>query len=277
MRASSVLTSGVTPEGQTPNQARRLVVTWQHPVSRAIEPVALLTFDGERYRFAYLQNATSVKDFRPLLGFPVLEQTYESEALFPLFAQRVMDPRRPDYERYVARLGLEDDASPWEQIARSQGRRQGDTIQLFPEPVITGDHLLCRFLVHGSRHVPDRPVVLAGKSVRVSSDDLERALAGLGPGSPLQLVAEPANPVNSEAIVTATADGVPIGWVPNLLVHDLQTLLGKTDVSVSVEHVNGPDAPWHLRVLAGLEALVPDGFRFFAGSQWRVLSDEPTS
>lgn len=68
-----------------------------------------------------------MKDFRPLLGFPDLRGSYSSDELFPLFAQRAMDPRRPDYQRYVERLGLEGEPGPWMQISRSQGRRQSRT------------------------------------------------------------------------------------------------------------------------------------------------------
>ena len=132
MPARSVLAAAHEPGGRSTKVARRLVVAWQHPEERSIQPVGLLTWDGIGFKFAYIRNVLSVRDFRPLLGFEDLYRSYYSEDLFPLFAQRAMDPRRPDYQRYVQTLGLEGDPSPWEQIARSQGRREGDTIQLFP-------------------------------------------------------------------------------------------------------------------------------------------------
>jgi len=92
--------------------AEKAVAQWQHPVERSIEPVGFLTYDGHTYRFAYVRNALHVEDFRPLLGFADLHRSYSSTELFPLFAQRAMDPRRPDYHRYVERLGLEGEPGP---------------------------------------------------------------------------------------------------------------------------------------------------------------------
>lgn len=250
--------------------AGRLVVAWQHPGTRVIDPIGFLTYDGRVYRFAYIRHALDVEDFRPLLGFPDLHRSYSSGDLFPLFAQRAMDPRRPDYHRYVARLGLDGEPGPWEQIARSQGRRQGDTIQLLPEPTMTGDELTCLFLVNGIRHVPERPMILNGHEVSVTGEQLEAALARLRPGDALGFALEPKNPFNPLAIVVI-GSLVPVGWVPDLLVEDLHRLMGRAKVTVTAEHVNGPDAPWHLRLLARLRANPSRGFRFFTGKRWTLL------
>lgn len=127
MPAHSVLAGARESGSRSIEVARRLVVAWQHPEERSIQPVGFLTRDRDVYKFAYIRNALAVRDFRPLLGFEDLHRSYQTQDLFPLFAQRAMDARRPDYQRYVQTLGLEGDPSPWEQIARSQGRREGDT------------------------------------------------------------------------------------------------------------------------------------------------------
>lgn len=238
---------------------QRLVVAWQHPEKRSINPVGYLTYDGQVYRFSYIRNALQVEGFRPLLGFADLRCEYASADLFPLFAQRAMDPRRPDYQRYVERLGLDGDPGPWEQIARSEGRRQGDTLQLLPEPTVADDTLSGLFLVHGMRYVP--------------RDKAEVALASLKPGDPLALADEPDNPVNPLALQVLGLS-VPIGWVPDLLVEDMRTLMRRATVSVRVEHLNGPDAPWHLRLLARMHATPARGFRFFTGERWTPLAGQ---
>lgn len=240
---------------------QRLAVAWQHPRERGIHPVGLLSYDGARYRFRYVANALDVQDFRPLMGFPDLLQAYASETLFPIFAQRVMDPRRSDYVRYVQRLGLNPQSSPWEQLARSGGRRQGDTIQVFPEPLIRGGVVTCDFLVHGIRHVVDRHNVA-----------VEETLAALCVGAELVLRDEPTNDKNPRAILATTHGGEIVGWVPDLLVDDLHALRGAGDVEVTVARVNGPDAPCHLRLLAHLRATAPRGYRPFSGPQWDPLA-----
>jgi hypothetical protein len=250
----------------------RFVVAWQHPDRRSIEPVGFLTYDGHIYRYSYIRNALNVDGFQPLLGFPDLYRGYSAQDLFPLFAQRAMDPRRPDFERYLKHLGLEGDQGPLEQIARSQGRRQGDTIQLLPVPQAHGE-LTFLFLVNGVRHVPDRALVLDGREVHATRQQVEDVLKELKRGDVLGLVREPQNPVNPLAVVV-TASLTPVGWVPDLLVEDLQRLMGHVKVTVTVEHVNGQDAPWHLRLLARLRASQAAGFQFFAGEKWRLLSGE---
>ena len=54
----------------------RLVVTWQHPETREISPIGLLSFDGRKYTFGYLVSAPTVEGFRPLLGFPEFKLQY---------------------------------------------------------------------------------------------------------------------------------------------------------------------------------------------------------
>jgi hypothetical protein len=251
---------------------QRLVVAWQHPVSRAISPVAFLSYDGRVYQFTYIRNAQRVADFRPLLGFPGLDRAYCSADLFPLFAQRAMDPRRPDFHRYIESLGLDGKPSPWEQITRSEGHRQGDTIQLLPEPTVVGDELTCRFLVHGIRHAHDGPKILGGRRVQVTREQVENALTQLTRGDQLVLAAEPDNPRNKLALMVI-GSGVPIGYVPDLLTEDVHELTRRANATGTVEHVNGPRAPWHLRLLVCLRAAAPVGdFRFFTSERWQSLA-----
>jgi hypothetical protein len=175
----------------------------------------------------------------------------------------------------VERLGLPEEASPWEQITRSQGRRQGDTIQLLPQPTTDGETLTCLFLVNGVRHVPDEPLVLDGRPIEVTREQVETALSRLHPGDALQLVREPANKHNPLALLVTAPAATPVGWVPNLMVEDMHKLIARADVSVTAEHINGHDAPWHLRLLARLTAHGAGDFRFFTGEEWDLLSRLP--
>lgn len=250
---------------------RELVVTWQHPIDRTISPVAKLSYDGHSYRFHYIRNALRVADFRPFLGFPDLHGQYTSTTLFPLFAQRAMAPRRPDFSRWVSRLGLPDDASPWEQITRSGGRRPGDTIQLFPVPTTSAGRMECDFLVHGMRHIVDRATTVGHDQVTVTRTEFERQLATLRAGDELRLCDEPTNPSNPLAILTTTREDIPLGWVPNLLVEGIHRIPNHQDAVVRAVAVNGADAGWHLRLLAHLSVAVPEGFEIFAGDQWQPI------
>lgn len=257
-----------------PASSRQLVVTWQHPETRSISPVGRLHFDGSSYEFFYIRHALDVEDFRPLLGFPELRGRYRSDALFPLFAQRAMDPRRPDYVRYVHRLGLEADTSPWEQIARSGGRREGDALQLMPVPTTDEHGLVALFLANGVRHMVANDQVVGDSVVRLSREELETALAALREGDALQLVPQPTNRANERAVLLATGSTVPVGFVPDLLLDDLHALRERWPIEVNVAVVNGPDAPWHLRLLVRLTVPGAGDYRFFAGDKWQSLADE---
>jgi hypothetical protein len=271
MSAPELLHARHDDDASTLAAPRRLVVTWQHPRDRGIHPVGFLTFDGYRYEFRYIHNALRIEGFAPLIGFPDLRKAYVSESLFALFAQRAMDPRRPDFERYVSRLGLPADTTPWEQIARSGGRRAGDSLQLFPVPSIRGGHMTCRFLVHGIRHIGSTALNVDDGPLLVTRDLVEQSLRSLQRGDELGLLPEPGNQVNSRALLV-TAVGTPVGYVPDLLVDDLASLRERTVVRAFVEVINGPEAPWHLRVLGRLEAAGVGDFQFFAAPSWDTLS-----
>jgi hypothetical protein len=272
MPAANTLHATSVPDGRSSAASRRLVVAWQHPGTRAIEPVGFLSYDADGYRFTYIKNALSVEGFRPLMGFEDLRMEYRSAELFPLFAQRAMDARRPDFQRYVKSLGLAGEPEPWEQIERSQGVRRGDTLQLLPEPTTVDGELSCMFLVNGVRHVHEETLYPQGRELCVTSDEVEQALASLKPGDRLGLVPEPKNPKNPLALLVLGPSSVPVGWVPNLLVEDLQHLMGIADVTVTAEHINPPDAPPHMRLLARLTAAPAGEFRFFTAPKWEPLS-----
>lgn len=259
MPSTGVLEDVRVPGASLPT-ARRLAVAWQHPDSRAIQPVGVLEFDGARFRFFYVGNVRSVEGFRPLLGFPDLRRTYESRLMFPLFAQRVMDARRPDYERYLTRLRLTEGAAPFEILGRSAGHRKGDTIQLFPEPFVGPDGSTASvFLVNGIRHIlNDDPTA-------------EERFNRLRDGDPLVLLDQPENSWNHRAILVSERDRQPLGWVPDLLLDYVHTVKSEGEPSLVVERINGPEVPPHLRLLVRLDGRVPPGYRPFTGSKWEPL------
>lgn len=237
--------------------AGALIVAWQHPDSRLISPVGRLEHGpGTGYRFRYLRAAAEVDGFHPFLGFPDWAGDYRSERLFPLFSQRIMSSRRPDFAEYLRQLHLDGNATPWEQLARSEGRRTGDTVQVFPIPSVEADGTSrCFFLVHGVRHVTGGP------------------LPALAPGDPLTVRPEPGNRINPAAQLICSADGLALGYVPDLLLEHLAAVSGTGRASLTVEHVNGPEAPPHLRLLVRLEGATPPGYVAMAGPAWRPWLD----
>ena len=94
---------------------KSLFLAWQAPTdsarSRAWFPVGRLDAEPEshHYRFRYTRGALSAQKavgFTPLLAFPEFNTAYESEDLFPLFQNRVLSPKRTDFQEYIQWLDL---------------------------------------------------------------------------------------------------------------------------------------------------------------------------
>jgi hypothetical protein len=219
------------------------------------EKHSVLDYDGQTYRFEYLASASDVEDFRPFIGFPELDRIYEAERLWPFFALRVMDRRRPDFPRYVEWLGLPLDATPLDILSRSGGERKGDAVQVIEEPPVDLAGITeSIFLVRGARYATDQ----------YSSASAAEALA---PGDRLSVVPDPSNPANPSALLIATTDRLPIGWVPDLLIPYVRIVLASNSRLVVLRN-NGPAAPWHLRLLVWLAGHVKPGYRAFIEPTW---------
>ena len=240
-----------------------LYVTWRHPEGR-IHPVGLLTqrvLNGsEIYRFVYLKTSESLEGFPRLPGLPDLHRVYKSETLFPVFLNRQMPRRRPDYGQYVGKLGLDIDSDPFEVMARNEGRKLTDRIEVFAPPIRTEDaNLTTLFFVRGLRH----------------REGATEAVAALRSGDLLALADDPQNEANPSAIFVNTPQGKPVGWVPDYLVdtvHDLRDLIGEDAISITAEHVNPPHvvAP-SMRVLCRLSAPWPNNYQPLSGPAFQPM------
>lgn len=236
---------------------RDLLVLWQHPVTRGFKVIGRLGFDGHTYTFCYTYGAAQTDGFRALPGLRDISRPYQSDQLFPVFAQRSMDPSRPDFTRYVERLGLSpESATPWEQIIHSGGYRAADTIQLLEAPRIVDGRAVVTFLVHGVRYIPNVNRTLFNEIHSISSEQHEEALRRLRPEERLELIPEPTNSSNPKATLVGDLQGTPIGYVPDVLVHGIRKSASDypSQATLRVVHVNGPDAPSHLRLTARFEA-----------------------
>ena len=240
----------------TERPARRFAVSWRNTELKQIDPVGVLDFDGHEYDFRYLPTAADLPGFRPFIGFPRIDRNYHSTRLWPFFALRAMDRRRPDFDLYVDRLGLTKDASVLDVLSRSGGEVQGDvTVNLIEAPPIGKDGTTeYAFLLRGARHA-------TGQYHSANAVDLLRT------GDPLALVPDASNPVNSEALLVATEHRTPIGWVPDLLTPYFQALADQ-HAELSVLRNNGPDAPWHLRLLVRSRGMVDPNLQVFTGAEW---------
>jgi hypothetical protein len=252
----SVSDAIVAVDEQRARPTQRLLVTEKD--SRGLyRPVGFLDAEendqGSSYEFAYLRSAAEDPEFRPLLGFDELHRRYRSDGLFPLFAERIMDPRRPDRPLFLAALDLTEEAGPLEVLARSGGRRTGDGILLIPVPQVAPDGATgCTFLVHGIRHI-------SGASQRIDQ---------LRPGDALCIVPNETNAVNPRALLVAEGDGEPLGWVPDALLEYVHTV---KDPHLTVVRVNDPAVGTRLRLLIRLRGRASSATPPFTGPEWETV------
>jgi hypothetical protein len=215
-------------------------------------PVGRLDYDDGVYRFVYTRGAQTLHDFSPFPGMPDVNQVYESEELFPLFANRLLSPSRPEYVGFLQWGGFNPDSRP-DPIAIlgvTEGIRQTDSIEVFPCPIPDAENCyLNKFFLHG---------------VRWRGEEAIKRIGHLKQGEQLLVKPDPSNASDPNAVAVYADTGAScIGYVPRYLARDVNHLLQKCHpdfVKLFVERVN-PDAPLQQRVLCRMRACWPDGFQ----------------
>lgn len=235
---------------------RRFAVAWRNRTRRITRPVAVLDRDSAEYRFQYLPGVRGAVDgFRPFVGFPDVDRIYESTRLWPFFDLRIMDRKRPDFPEYVRWLGLTHDASPLDILSRSGGEQKGDSVYLAEAPLVASDG------------TTNYTFLVRGVSYALRQHHTTHAAETLAAGDALTILDDPSNEANREALFLATTDGARIGWVPDLLVDYVRQTRAHGS-QVTVLQNNGPQAPWHARLLIQLTGRVEPGTEFFTGGGW---------
>lgn len=223
-------------------------------------PVGRLDRRETGYRFCYTHGAQELEGFRPFAGMPDLQGVYEADELFPLFANRVLAPSRPEYDALFVWSDLDRSSpDPIALLGVTGGRRATDSYEVFPEPQpdVEGRYV-SKFFLHGLRH-----------REREAIDHVTT----LSPGQRLELRQEQNNEFDPNA-VAVDSEGLHIGYVPRYLARDIRLLLGhgaSGDIRVSVVRVNG-DAPLQQRLLCRIEAAWPGLFRPCAQHQYQPIA-----
>jgi hypothetical protein len=242
-----------------------LYVSWFNPENSFIYPVArLLERDfTPRFSFAYIMGAQTAKarGFEPFMGFDDMCAVYESDELFPLFANRLVVAAREKEREFASVLDLVPaGGDSFLALASGPGRRSTEKLELFGLPEIdrkTGS-LRYHFLTRGIRHVAFG----------------EDAVAGLSPGQELLCLADWQNPNDPHAVVLRTATPHQmVGFMPHYLGEEVARLKkAGASIRVTVERVNPSPAPRHQRLMCVLNALVEPGFRPFSADRYRPLN-----
>lgn len=243
-----------------------LFVAWRFGTENkgAWTPVGLLEHEDGIYRFRYTKGAEDTSVFVPFPGMPDLRQVYESESLFPIFANRLLARSRPEYDAYLTWSGFEPGVQPdpISILGVTEGIRATDQVEVFPRPTRDArGRYGSRFFLHGLRWIPKEAM---------------EHLEALAAGAALAPMPDPTNPYDPHAVAVRTAEDSGrflIGYVPRYLAPDVVELLshcGHCDVRLSVVRVN-KSAPLQMRVLCSVDACWPTDFRPCSGDLFQPV------
>ena len=228
-------------------------------------PVGLLErTSAGGYRFAYTRGAQGLPGFHPFPGMADLRAVYESDDLFPIFANRLMNERRPEYKPSLVWSGFDPDnpPDPIALLGVTEGLQQTDSLEVFPCP--TPDSHGCfvnKFFIHGVRYVPPAAIERINR---------------LQVGEPLVMMFDDFNRHDSQAVAVRTDDTegrLMIGYVPRYLAYDVRLLCSTCHpefIELRVERIN-PSAPLQQRVLCRMNACWPEGFDPCGGEDFQPI------
>ena len=232
------------PCSQRAAPERTLFLAWHDRAhTRQWFPVGRLDVraDEPEYRFRYIGGAAKARDevgFPLLIEFPEIARDYQSSEIFPLFQNRIMSHKRPDFDAYMQTLDLSpSNADPFEILTASGGRRATDSYEVFPK-IVKGDDgsFTCRFFLHGARH---------------TSESAQNRLNDLEKGDELRVALELNNPATTLAVQIQTTDYHMIGWAPRYLVSDLAMAMAESPggYEARVARINPMPSPSAHRLL----------------------------
>lgn len=214
-------------------------------------------------KIVYTRGAEQAgKKFQPFGHMRDLHVAYQSEELFPLFANRVLPKSRPEYREYMEWLGLSKQGHDvMDELSRTGGLRATDSLELFPCPAPDANkNYEVYFFSRGLRHM--------------NADNQERARR-LEPGENLYLMRDLQNEFDSMALLVRTGDPISlVGYAPRYYSGEFTRLLqsaGQGKVKVSVERVNS-NAPLQYRVLCKLSSPWPSNFAPCSKGQYEALA-----
>ncbi|WP_417551726.1 HIRAN domain-containing protein [Marinomonas fungiae] len=236
-------------------------VAWQDPEERDWHVIGRLEFEGEVYSFQYTKGCRQSNNFVAFSGMDDLDKTYFSKSLFPIFSNRVLSPKRPEYEKFLSWMGLDGGkATTMDLLVRSGGIRGTDRLELFPL-LEENEHaeIEYEFFVHGNRYLPESS---------------SKRLSLLLQGERLMACLDIQNPYDENAIYLRTENEPELlGYVPRYLSKELAPILKDNPRSISFRvSLVSDDAPSEYKLLCQLSGSVNQANDFMSSDEYQPVS-----
>jgi hypothetical protein len=233
--------------------------------------VGRLDRDLGHYRFVYTRGAKTLEGFTPFAGMGNLREVYESDELLPLFRNRLMTKRRPEYAEYLEWSGFESGypPEPMALLAVTEGIRATDYVEVFPRPRPDADNRYrLKFFLHGLQHVPKAALTEIGR---------------LQPGESRGFMLDVSNWNDEWAVAIRTCPDAKrcrqrfqIGYLPRYLARDIHGLYRAgtaRQIALTVARVNS-EATLQQYLLCQVDAVWPESFNPCSGPEFTPLVDE---
>ncbi len=216
----------------------RIYLSWQSQNDRSWHVVGRLDRFQGKYRFVYTKGATHSK-FLPLAGMPNIYKQYESDYLFPVFENRLLSTKRPEYQKFIRWLDLDvESVSALDVLARSEGRKATDQFQVFPDLTALNGRLEVCFFVHGTSHMEDADIMIS--SVRENEK--------------LLLQPYPENPADKKAVLICADNPYrKLGYLPRYLASVMSDFIQQSPelVDIRLKKIS-LDAPVYYQLLCSM-------------------------
>lgn len=245
---------------------KKLIVAWRKEDSKRWFPIGILERsilkDGKiEYCFSYTKGVLDAKNegFTPLFG----EQTEEDlkriyvtdEVIFPVFSNRLLTKSRPEYPRYKQWLDLKEENNPLEELAKNNGIRATDNIQVFKIPEEKDGKYIVDFFIHKLDFI--YPAI-------------QEKVGELNVGDILYLAQDIQNPFDRDALLIRTEKPLALlGYAPRLYAKDFTYLLNQKNSQATLRILKiNPDAPLLYRIFCRYEARWDKEFKPFSEEEF---------
>jgi len=237
----------------------RLIVAWQSPKTREYIPIGILQKKDELFCFNYTKGVEKAKKqgFMSFVSMSDFDIPYTAEKLFPTFANRILPKTRPEYKQYKKWLGLDENSGDLEELARNNGIKETDNIELYAIPQ-KADKYHIEFFSHGIRYLPP---------------EYKNRVSKLKEGDKLYITQDLQNEYDNNALLIRVDNPAElVGYVPRIYAKDITTIL-KTDkeATLSVKRVDN-EAILQFQLLCEFKAEWQDGFEPFKEETFEIIA-----
>ena len=193
-----------------------IYLVWKEIETRRQYIVGQLSKNGQfEFNYGFEVKEAIEKGFKLLISFEDIDKVYKNDILFPVFSSRLPDKKRNGIHKILLKYGMEE-YDDYKLLKRSGARLPIDNLE-FIDPILDeNDGEVKRiFYLAGPRHYIGCDGMDCAKSVDLNTEES------------LQLILEPENRYDQNAIKIVTSNNVHIGYIPRYYSESIIELINK--------------------------------------------------